>query len=117
MGPLVTCRARHVVLLDGAKKRPGAEFELGRAEAEELEELGALEILADVERPASLVNGIGPKTEAKLAAAGVETLEELAELDEDAVAGLADQIDVAAAALDAWRLEAIGLVAPERSGA
>ena len=116
MSALVQCQARHVVILDGVTHQPFAIFELARTEAEELEALDALDILFDFVRPVSLVNGIGPKTEAKLAGLGIETLEGLAELEEGAIADLADRIDVAVAALAAWRLEAQGLVAAGRSG-
>lgn len=112
---LVFCRAVHVIGTGPDRKAPGAEFELPRAEAEELEGLEALEILGDVDRPTTLVNGIGQKTSAKLEAQGVETLLDLADLPAAELEGLAARIDVSPAALESWVLEAQGLVAAERS--
>ena len=95
------------VRVDEASHAPGAIFDAPDELARELIEMGAARPLEDGDGGnLEDVKGIGPKTARALVRLGLQNLDELASLDEDAVARIAKAIDKEADTVAAWRDQA-----------
>lgn len=102
------------VSVDGTTHVPGDVFEVDAEDAAELIAMGAARAYEDGDEDGDLelVKGIGPKTAAQLKALGLESVEELAGVDDDALPRLATALDKDADTVTDWRDQARKLRAP-----
>ncbi len=116
----VECIALHVVHAD-RQYHPGERLSLDRDDCAALIAAGAVEpvdetLAGESPRPVTLVKGVGPKTAAKLAELGVETLEDLATMEGSVGERIVAALELKPDILPRWRDEARALVDAESDG-